>query len=290
MTVQHRPAWGDICDYPDGPEWQAHRSMKTRGGENETITNAPRKWVKVMKSPASQSDFDCGELNKRYSQRKDSIVDRYASFVNSNANVDRYSNVGDVDHHSNSRDSIVDRYASFMNSNANVDVSGNVDRYANIRIYMHKNNNVGRQSNVGNTDHHSQVRDSPSRGREPAEFDTPPSPVSRRVHKVASNSVQAPVNAKRETNKGGVCEIILENLPLKLCNGPCLEAMISQATQTLPGSSKSIANVKLTRLGREGSVVITVCDTASAEHCFQHFAQSRWASSNLKVSMQKQPR
>jgi len=70
--------------------------------------------------------------------------------------------------------------------------------------------------------------------------------------------------------------VVLEGMPLNLCNDACLDAMLHQA-----GLQGAIVKVEI----QTGAAVITLSHWQAAMQCYNHFATSRWSSGSLKVTM-----
>lgn len=71
--------------------------------------------------------------------------------------------------------------------------------------------------------------------------------------------------------------VVLEGVPINLCNDVCLDAMLHQA-----GLQGAVAGCEI-KAG--GAAKITLSHWQAAVMCFHHFSTSRWATCSLKVRM-----
>mmetsp|Transcript_14700 Transcript_14700/g.32438 ORF Transcript_14700/g.32438 Transcript_14700/m.32438 type:complete len:341 (+) Transcript_14700:93-1115(+) len=82
----------------------------------------------------------------------------------------------------------------------------------------------------------------------------------------------------------GSYSVVLEGVPLNLCNEVCLEAMLHQAG--LQGTiSKFDIEKDASNAASGGTATITLCNWQAAMRCYNHFATSRWSSGSLKAWM-----
>lgn len=75
--------------------------------------------------------------------------------------------------------------------------------------------------------------------------------------------------------------VVLEGMPVNLCNDVCLDAMLHQA-----GLQGAVLKCEIESTSGGGTASIALSHWQAALTCYNHFATSRWSSGSLQVTMQ----
>lgn len=81
----------------------------------------------------------------------------------------------------------------------------------------------------------------------------------------------------------GPIPVVLEGLPLELCNDACFETILHQT-----GLQHAILGYQMHKGGDCGRVEISFSNQLAAEHCYQHFARCSWLTCRLQVHIASQ--